>query len=106
MAYYKDSVTSIGSSDIATLIFVGYDMTEYKVKAEAIRYGGDGSYKAYLVNDKALIPSHYRKVAEFRTFLNVYDDSGIAFKASYHPRFEVYRAGDYGTIIYEEERDA
>lgn len=100
MAWYKDKSESIGCSDIATLLFFGLDK-DYEFVTKAMHYGGDGRYKAYIVNDKALIPDHYKLEASFEHWLRIYDDDEktLEIKADH---IEVYRSGDYGTLIYHD----
>ena len=100
---YKKNWTSIGSSDIASLIAVGIGDG---VETEAIPYGADGSYTAYIVRDKALIPDYYRVAWATTEWLRIYDDTGLAWQNSPEDRgkaFTIYRAGDFHTIILIED---
>ena len=94
--YHDYPKINIGYSDIAALVAVGCD--ENGVNSEIIKFGGDSSYHAYLVDDDAEIGNHYTKVAEFSHWLKIYDDEGLTFDKS-ADRFEIYTAGDYGCII-------
>ena len=100
---YKKNWTSLGSSDIAALIAVGIGDG---VETEAIPYGADGSYTAYIVRDKALIPDYYRVAWATTEWLRIYDDTGLAWQNSPEDRgkaFTIYRAGDFHTIILIED---
>ena len=106
MKTYKDyPKISLGYSDIATLIVVGCDKWDHErhscLKIDEIHYGGDDFYEAYLVTDKdAEIGAHYEKIYECESWLKIYDDDTCVFKSDFkYNRFEIYRAGYYGTII-------
>lgn len=97
MKSYKDCpIVSLGYSDIAALIAVGCGL-----KLDEIHYGGDDFYEAYLVTDEDIeIGSHYQKVFECESWLKIYDDDTCVFKSDFqYNRFEIYRAGNFGTII-------
>lgn len=81
----------LGFSDIAGLVARGYD------NLQVIRFGGDGSYHAYLCED-AEIGDHYSKVFECETWLKIYDDREKTLEV-YGKVIEIWRAGDYGMII-------
>lgn len=88
----------IGSSDIASLVMVGY-VKGKGVYPEMLHFGIDNSYSAYIVTEENVtIGAHYQKVAEFNSRLKIYDDEGLAgsFKAE---KIIVYRAGMMGCII-------
>lgn len=95
----------IGDSDVACLIASGCG--DGGVKSEVIRFGGDNSYHAYIVRGKDVeIGSHYRLVASFRTWINIYDDQGLTFTLhEYDSTINVYRAGEYGCIIQVISKD-
>lgn len=99
MKTYKDfGETYIGSSDIASLVMVGY-VEEKGANPEMLHFGMDNSYTAYIVTEENVtIGAHYRKVAEFSTWLKIYDDEELvrSFKAE---KIIVYRAGMMGCII-------
>jgi len=87
----------IGSSDIASLILVGCG--ENGLELKELHFGEDGSYQAYIIDNKDVeIPSHYSLVAEFETWLKIYDDEELTqrFNAD---KIEIYRAGEMGCII-------
>jgi len=88
----------IGSSDIAALILVGITKEEGVVSV-VLHFGGDDAYSAYIVDEEAEIGNHYHKVAEFETWLKIYDDAGLVdtFEA---PRIAVYRSAERGCIIH------
>ena len=102
MKTYKDfEKRYIGSSDIASLILAGC-RTEEGLKTEALSFGEDGSYSAYIVkqseNEEIKIESHYTKVATFNHWLKVYDDDGKTFDCM-GKEINIYRAGQFGCII-------
>ena len=96
---YKDFETEfIGESDIATLILVGYE-DENGLKLEELSFGEDGDYRAYIVYGLDVeIGSHYRKVATFKHWLKIYDDTEKTFHR-HAKEFNIYRAGEFGCII-------
>lgn len=99
MKKYKDyGKEYIGYSDIASLILAGYDK-ERGLLLKELHFGCDGSYNAYIVNDKNVeIGSHYNKVAEYDSQMKIYDDQELTkvFKAD---KIIVYRAAEMGCII-------
>lgn len=102
---YKDfNKCYIGSSDIATIIAVGFDADGKDgnyIKTGAIRFGSDGGYSAYYVDDANVeIGAHYDKVFECQTWLKLYDDNGLTLSV-YKPgaTISIYRAGNFGCII-------
>lgn len=99
MKNYKDfGKTYIGGSDIASLILVGCVGEDGELKFFDLHFGGDGDYRAYIVDRETAIPEHYNKVAEFTDWMRIYDDTSLV--AKYDARLiEVFRAGDYGCII-------
>lgn len=106
MKSYKNCpIVSLGYSDIATLIVVGCGAWNKEksscLKLDEIHYGGDDFYEAYLVTEAdAEIGSHYQKVFECNSRLKIYDDDTCVFKSDFqYNRFEIYRAGNFGTII-------
>lgn len=95
--YYKEYLKkTIGDSDIAALIAVG--VTNGTLTTQAISFGGDNEYTAYIVDSECDIPLHYDKAATFNKWCRIYDDTGLTqcFEAD---EINVYRAGDYGCII-------
>lgn len=93
MKNYKDyPIAHLGNSDIARLIISSNDKVEY------LKFGGDGSYKAYLVDEEAEIGAHYEQVFEATSWLKIYDDDEMTFKV-YADRIKVYQAGQRGCII-------
>ena len=94
MNTYKDFPhESLGFSDIASVLLRGCDAV-----AE-LHFGGDGSYSAYVVTKETEIGEHYSPVFSCRTWLWVYDDDECMLRVS-APEITVYRAGDYGCVIY------
>lgn len=99
-SYREFNEISIGTSDIATLIMVGCPIEESnELITKPLYFGEDGNYKAYYINEDNIdIPEHYKKVAEFSTWLKIYDDTGLTSTIK-GERIEVFRAGDFGCII-------
>jgi len=99
MKSYKDfEQAHIGGSDVAALIMVGC-RGEEGLKTEALDFGEDGCYKAYIVESEDVeIGSHYKQVAIFNHWLKIYDDNRLTFYM-YAREFRVYRAGAFGCII-------
>lgn len=99
MKSYKDYEKKfIGDSDIASLILAGY--VEGKgLDLKELHFGQDASYSAYIVEgDDVEIGSYYSKVAEFNSWMKIYDDEGLA-KSFHADRIIVYRAAEMGCII-------
>ena len=86
----------IGSSDIAALIMVGCGKTG--LKADILKFGEDGRYLAYIVDENATIGSHYELVAEYTHWIKIYDDDGLMYD-NCAELIRVWRAGVYGCII-------
>lgn len=86
----------IGSSDIAALILVGCD--ENGLKTSTLDFCEDGSYMAYVVDEDAEIGAHYKKVANFKHWLKIYDDDELTYRINAQ-EINIYRAGDFGCII-------
>ena len=83
----------IGASDIAALILVGCD--ENGLKTSTLDFGEDGSYMAYVVDEDAEIGAHYKKVADFKHWLKIYDDDELTYRVNAQ-EINIYRAGDFG----------
>lgn len=88
---YKNKMAFVGESDIAALVAVAPGGPSF------IRFGEDGSYKAYIVEDE-IVPEHYTKVAEFNYWLRIFDDNELTLEIT-APKIEIYRAGSFGMII-------
>ena len=71
---------------------------ENGLKVEALHFGGDSSYSAYIVDENAGIPERYKLQAAFEKWLKIYDDNELTFEAT-ADRINVFRCGDYGCII-------
>lgn len=97
---YKEKSLNLGYSDIATLNLVGIKaasdysindqlsfvwcgwmglyVPEFKdteiLKHEFLRFGGDGCYRAYVIDDNVEVPEHYKLVSVFKSWLKIYDD--------------------------------
>lgn len=97
MKNYKDFEKQyIGSSDIASLILAGCN--ENGLSLKELHFGQDASYSAYIVEGEAEIGSHYHKVAEFESWLKIYDDDELV-KSFRGKKITVYRAAEMGCII-------
>lgn len=96
--HYKDFCKEyIGESDIASLILVGCGKKRLLLKE--LGFDGDDSYSAYIVDGgDVVIGSHYEKVAEFHSWMKVYDDYNMV-KEFHANKIIVYRAGGFGCII-------
>ena len=91
--YYKDcDMISLGYSDIAALVAVTPE------KPEWLLFGGDGTYRAYLLHEDDELGDHYHEVLRAKYWLKIYDDAGLRF-FQYADEIVVYRAGDYGCAI-------
>lgn len=95
--YHDFARQFIGSSDIASLALVGCKAGTGAV-AEMLHFGEDGNYYAYIVDQKIEIPSHYKLVTSFESWVKIYDDDELIYKCS-APQIDIYRAGDFGCII-------
>lgn len=93
MKHYKDyDKNYIGESDIARLIL------SYPGGVQALNFGEDGEYYAYIIDGDTIIGDHYKKVLQASTWLEIYDDTGLIRKFKGN-RINIYRAGDFGCII-------
>ena len=87
----------LGESDVACLTLTGFTDTD-GVTAQILKFGGDGDYNAYVVDEDAVIGEHYTLEAEFQNWVTVYDDTEkMAEFTGDVIRF--YRAGNYGIIV-------
>lgn len=94
MKTYKDfPKTYLGASDISCLLLRGCDALD------ELKFGGDGAFYAYMVDQEAEIGSHYELRFECRDWLWIYDDQTkrIEVRAD---TIQVYRGGDMGCIVY------
>ena len=99
MKTYKDfGKQYIGSSDIASLILVGCNKNKKELQLKELHFGGDGSYRAYIVYGNAEIGKHYKKVEEFNSWLKIYDDEELVREFN-GEKIIVYRAAEMGCII-------
>ena len=125
---YKENQKYLGCSDSASLVAVGgkssKDFTtkdkivfrktfhnNYKdftleptftnvdyTKTDLIRFGADGDYFCYLIDENYEVPSHYKLINTYTNWLKIYDDENLTFKID-APVIAIYRAGIYGLII-------
>lgn len=97
MKNYKEyDERPIGASDVAALILVGCDKSG--LKTGILNFGEDGYYNAYIVDEDAEIGEHYQKVANFESWLKIYDDDDLTYRVNAR-KINIYRAGDFGCII-------
>ena len=97
MKSYRDyDKEFIGESDVAAVTMIG--PYGYELVARVIKFGGDGDYRAYIVDEDAEIGAHYTEVARFKTWMKIVDDSAI--QREFHAdKIVVYQAGEYGCIV-------
>lgn len=100
MANYKENTISLGYSDIASLVVVGYIEGKGAVP-EMLSLGGDGTYKGYIVTKPEMVPEHYKKVLEYKSWIRIYDDTQMVYSVN-ADKISVYRAGDFGILILVE----
>lgn len=100
MKNYKDfEKRYIGSSEYATLVMTGY-REGAGIVSEPLRFGKDGSYKAYICEDNDIkIGEHYTEAARFNHWLKIYDDCELVQKYE-GKHIIIYRAADMGCIIH------
>lgn len=105
MANYHDIKTYIGASDRASLTFHITDALYGTVVAGfSVNFNSDGLYRAYLVNNDALVPSSYQLIAYHAipgsAKLNIENENGerVSFAIN-GDHIAVYRRGDFGCII-------
>lgn len=102
MKTYKDyEKTYIGSSDMAFLIIVGGG--ENGVRYVHLKFGEDGEYMAYIVDDDCPIPKHYRLKHTFNRWIQIYDDDGKVIEIE-SDIIKVYQAGAFGCIIQKSKK--
>lgn len=97
---YRDFDTEIiGSSDIAALTLTG--CTCSGVECKMLKFGGDDSYRAYIVDDAdAEIGEHYTLIATFHNWVKIYDDNGLSWEyIKAGAAIDIWRGGCYGCII-------
>jgi len=97
MNYKEYDKISLGYSDIAALVMVGYKPRIGAVP-QMLNFGEDSHYSAYLVDGEAEIGSHYTLIAEYYTWLKIYDDDDLVARFD-GTTIRVYRAGEMGCII-------
>ena len=112
MNEYKKHTINLGSSDMAMLHYVGYDVWNETIVTGIIDMGGDGSYNGYIVKENGVvIPDHYEldKELKMMAWLNIYDDTSLVCSIDstlllgdgYHDSrtIRIYRAGNYTLLI-------
>lgn len=94
MKTYKEyEKVCIGDSDKGCVDLIGGTYMHH-----VLNFGEDATYKAYVVDENAVIGDHYKKVAMFRDFMYIFDDIGLSKKFNAKV-INVYRAGEMGCII-------
>lgn len=92
----------IGDSDVSALTCTFID-EEVGLTAQILKFGGDSSYHAYLcIGDDVEIGEHYHKVISGSHWLKIFDDREMTYTnpSREYKLFDIYRSGDYGTIIH------
>lgn len=90
---YKGLTMPLGYSDTARLVLSSTD------GVQALPLGGDGDYKAYIIDERTPVPEHYTLHSEHRYWLKVYDDELCMLYIHYCSTIQVYRSGTYGILI-------
>lgn len=89
---YKAVRVSLSYSDIASLT------VRFPMQATPIHFGGDTTYKAYVITDAQEAPAHYTKVLAGAYWCTIYDDEEGVLRL-YANKIEIYRAGEMGCLI-------
>ena len=92
MKNYKNSWFNAGASDIASLVIRG---ANYLAQ---VHFGGDDSYRCYLIDEDYELPTHYKKIGECESWASIIDDFEITTKIR-ADKIEFFRAGDFGFLI-------
>lgn len=96
---YKKKTVYLGVSDGAE-IHITYALRDSEqTEAKFIHFGGDGKYKAYVINEGDPVPEHYKEFADLSNawWICFYDDWAKHVKIRGGAR--IYRAGQYGCLI-------
>lgn len=96
MNYKEYEKINLGYSDIAALVCVGCN--EEGAKTELLKFGEDGNFNAYIVDESAEIGAHYSLITTFNYWLRIYDDCGRVYSVT-AKEIKIYRAGLRGCII-------
>lgn len=102
MRNYKSyGKTYIGVSDVASLVV---RTSSVKDNVFEIYFGGDGGYKAYIVDEECdELPEHYELTKKLNnlTWFKVYDDDSMTYSANWERgmNVEIWQSGDYGIVI-------
>lgn len=94
---YKKHKILLGESDVACLTMTG--MKYDGVSASVLKFGADGEYTAWVVDDLAVIPERYKLVDVYSHWLKIYDDTELVAEIV-AKGIRVYRAGATGCLIY------
>lgn len=89
----------LGFSDIATLVIE--TVSKDGLALEALDFGEDGRYSAYIVDAECEIPDTYERVITHNGcgWLRVYDDEMVTYRASFDHGIRIYRRRFRGCII-------
>ena len=81
----------LGFSDIATLVIE--TVSQDGLALEALDFGEDGRYSAYIVDMECEIPDTYERVIthDGRGWLRVYDDEMATYRATFEHGIRIYR---------------
>lgn len=81
MKSYKDfNRVSIGCGDIAALTVIGCE-PERGVVPHLLKFGGDSSIYAYIVDEPDVeIGEHYKLALHFVSWACIYDDTGMTLR--------------------------
>lgn len=101
MKHYKDAPKiPIGESDIGVLTVVTVE------KPMFLKFGGDGLYEAYIIDEDTELGDHYKEVMRIKpseewlssALVKIYDDYELTFSSN-ASEIVIYRAGEYGCAI-------
>lgn len=91
-------MVSLGGSDIASLTLRSPEV------ASILKFGSDGNYLAYLIDETIVIPAHYSLSHTFNKWLCIYDDDSCVRKFT-GEEIKIFQAGMFGCIIQVVKKD-
>ena len=86
----------IGTTEYDSIILVGPQNN--KIAAEVLNFSGSGNFTAILVEDNEEVGSNYKLVAEFNSWLKIYDDNQLVWEI-WASKIKIYRADSVGCVI-------
>ena len=93
MKSYKEyDKKHLGGSDIASLT------VRMPNETAILDFGEDGDYRAYIVDEDAVIGEHYREVLTAHNWIWIFDDFGKRTEVV-SPTIKIYRSGSFGVVI-------